>query len=76
MIGSTKTERTSQGNIRYGGDVITAIDGKPVLGMTDIIVYLLENTRPDDTVTVRVVREGGEVAEIKVTLDARPEALN
>ena len=76
LIGSTKTERTSQGNIRYGGDVITAIDGKPVLGMTDLIVYLLENTRPDDTVTVRVVREGGEVAEIKVTLDARPEALN
>lgn len=76
LIGSTKTKQTSQGNIRYGGDVITAIDGQPVLGMTDLIVYLLENTRPDDTVAVRVVREGGEVAEIKVTLDARPEPLN
>ena len=76
LIGSTKTKRTSQGNIRYGGDVITAIDGKSVLGMTDLIVYLLENTRPGDTVAVRVVREGGEVAEIKITLDARPELLN
>ena len=76
LIGSTKTKRTSRGNIRYGGDVITAIDGRPVLGMTDLIVYLLENTRPGDTVEVRVVREGGEVAEIKVTLDARPELLN
>ena len=76
LVGSTKTKRTSQGNIRYGGDVITAIDGQPVLGMTDLIVYLLENTRPGDTVAMRVVREGGEVAEIKVTLDARPEPLN
>ena len=72
LIGSTKAKRTSQGNIRYGGDVITAIDGKPVLGMTDLIVYLLENTRPGDTVAMKVVREGGEIAEIKVTLDARP----
>ena len=76
LIGSTKVERTSEGNIRYGGDVITAIDGKPVLGMTDLIVYLLENTRPGDTVALKVVRYGGEVAEIKVNLDARPEALN
>ena len=76
LIGSTKSKRTSRGNIRYGGDVITAIDGQPVLGMTDLIVYLLENTRPGDTVTVRVAREGGESAEIQITLDARPELLN
>lgn len=76
LIGSTKTKRTARGNIRYGGDVITAIDGQPVLGMSDLIVYLLENTRPGDTVAMRVMREGGEVAEIKVTLDARPVPLN
>lgn len=76
LVGSTKTKQTSQGNIRYGGDVITAINGQPVLGMTDLIVYLLESTRPGDTVAVSVVRDGGEVAEIKVTLDARPEPLN
>lgn len=76
LIGSTKTKRTSQGNIRYGGDVITTINSEPVLGMTDLIVYLLENTRPGDSVAIGVVREGGEVAEIKVTLDARPEPLN
>ena len=76
LIGSTKTKSSSQGNIRYGGDVITAIDGQPILGMTDLIVYLLENTRPGDKVAVSVVREGGEVEEIEVTLDARPELLN
>jgi 2-alkenal reductase len=76
LAASTKSKRTPQGDIRYGGDVITAIDGKPVLGMTDLIVHLLENTRPDDTVILSVVREGGEVAEIKVTLEARPEPLN
>ena len=76
LIGSTKSKQTPQGNIRYGGDVITAINDQPVLGMTDLIVYLLENTRPGDTVAMRVVREGGGVAEIKVTLDARPDPLN
>ena len=76
LLGSSKVKRTDDGSIRYGGDVITAIDGHHIDGMNELIIYLLENTRPDDVIIVRVVREGGETAQIKVTLQARPQALN
>ena len=76
LFGSSKSERTDDGNIRYGGDVITAVDGHAIEGMNELIIHLLENTRPDDVVTVTVVRDGGETALIEVTLEARPQALN
>ncbi|MCY4577679.1 MAG: trypsin-like peptidase domain-containing protein [Chloroflexi bacterium] len=73
LEGSTKTKQTDEGGIRYGGDVITAIDGNEISGMNELIIYLLENTRPGDAISVSVVRDGGETAEIAVTLQARPE---
>lgn len=76
LVGSAKSKRTDEGNIRYGGDVITAIDGNAIGSMNDLIIHLLENTRPGDTVTLSVVRDGGESAAIEVTLAARPESLN
>ena len=76
LLGSDKSMRTDEGSIRYGGDVITAVDGNPIAGMNDLIIYLLENTRPGDAVRVSVVRDGGEVTHIWVTLEPRPQALN
>ena len=76
LVGSAKSKRTDEGNIRYGGDVITAIDGNAIGSMNDLIIHLLENTRPGDTVILSVVRDGGESATIEVTLAARPESLN
>ncbi len=76
LVGSSKTERTDDGSIRYGGDVITAIDGQSITSMNDLIIYLIENTRPGDTVTMSVVRDGGESAQIKVTLEARPGSVS
>ena len=76
LVGSSKSKRTDEGNIRYGGDVITAIEGQAIDSMNDLIIYLLENTRPGDTVTMSVVRDGGESTTIEVTLAARPQSLN
>ena len=76
LVGSGKAKRTDERNIRYGGDVIIAIDGKDIQSMNDLIIYLLENTRPGDTVTLSVVRDGGETAQIEVTLAARPQSIN
>ncbi len=76
IVGSSKTKQTDEGSIRYGGDVITAIEGQPIDGMNELIIYLLENTRPGDTVTMSVTRDGGEKAQIEVTLEARPQSPN
>ncbi len=76
LVGSTKSEQTDDRRVRYGGDVITTIDGQSIDSMNDLIIYLLEDTRPGDVVTMDVIRDGGETAEIEVTLEGRPDSLN
>lgn len=76
LLGSAEIERTDDGNIQYGGDVIVGVDETPIAGMDDLIIYLLENTMPGDTVTMSVIRNGGDTASIRVTLAERPETLN
>ena len=76
LQGSEEIERTDDGNIQYGGDVIVAVNETPIAGMDDLIIYLLENTMPGDTVTMSVIRNGGDTASIRVTLAERPETLN
>ncbi|MAG34653.1 MAG: 2-alkenal reductase [Dehalococcoidia bacterium] len=56
-----------------GGDVIVAIEGTPVREMDDLIAYMVRRTRPGDTVTLDVLRDGGERVQIEVTLGRRPE---
>ena len=75
LVGSDKNKRTDEGSIRYGGDVITAIDEQVIVSMNDLIIYLMENTKPGDTVTMSVVRDGGDRAQIEVTLEARPQTV-
>lgn len=52
-----------------GVDVITGIDGQQIAGVRDLQRYLVENTEPGDTVTLKVFREG-RTMEIDVTLTA------
>jgi 2-alkenal reductase len=52
-------------------DVITAIDGQPILTFDTLVAYLARNTAPGDTVTLTVYRDGG-FFEIPVMLSARP----
>jgi 2-alkenal reductase len=53
-------------------DIILAVNGNPISGMNGLISYLARETRPGDTVTMSVLRDG-ETMEIPVTLDVRPE---
>lgn len=76
LQGSEETERADDGSVQYGGDVIVAVDGSPITDMDDLIIYLLENTMPGDTVTMDVIRNGGDTAAIRVTLAERPDTLN
>jgi 2-alkenal reductase len=53
-------------------DIITAVDGQPVTSMESLISYLSSQTKPGDTVTLSVVRNGTEQLDLPVTLSARP----
>jgi S1-C subfamily serine protease len=56
--------------LRIGGDIITAIEGKPVSDMKEL-VRVLDRLRVGQTVTVNVVRDGFK-KEISVSLAERP----
>ncbi len=62
---------SSNGAVGGNGDLIIAINGTPVNVFSDLIAYLVLNTRPGDVVTLTVIRQGQE-REFKVTLGERP----
>ena len=53
-----------------GGDIITAVDGKPVESITELQTAIQEH-RAGDVVKLTVAREGGS-AQLSVTLGAQP----
>ncbi len=67
---------TTSGSATYlkrGGDLIVAIDGKPVASMDELLIYLERYTSPGQTIQVTVVRSAdGKQQVIPVKLDARP----
>lgn len=52
-----------------GGDIITAVGGKPVASRNDLLLILEENYRPGDPVDITVVRDGKTITQT-VTLGA------
>jgi S1-C subfamily serine protease len=58
---------------KRGGDIITAIDGKPIIKMEDLISYLELNKAVNENATLSVYRDG-EIIDKQITLKSRPEA--
>jgi serine protease Do len=56
------------------GDVVTAIDGRPVEGMEDLTMAVVAKA-PGSTVTLDIVRNGKPM-KVGVTLGTRPGGLN
>jgi 2-alkenal reductase len=54
-----------------GGDLITAIDGRPVIVFGDLLAYLMSSKSPGDVVMLTILRNN-EVKEVSVTLGKRP----
>lgn len=65
------TKTTSIPGLQSGGDLITAIDGKPVQTFDELLAYLITNKGPGDTVMLTVLR-GDEEVEISIELGKRP----
>ncbi|MHC1782730.1 MAG: S1C family serine protease [Anaerolineaceae bacterium] len=69
IIGGT-TETDIPG-LLAGGDLIVAIDGRPVHVFSDLLSYMVANKSPGDSVTLNIVRHDQE-KEVQVVLDKRP----
>ena len=62
---------TSIQGLNAGGDIITALDGKPVSTFDELLSYLTTTKSPGDSIVLTVLREGKPV-DITVTLGKRP----
>ena len=46
-----------------GGDIITAVGGKPVTSRNDLLLILEDNYRPGDSVDITLVRDGKTITQ-------------
>jgi serine protease Do len=74
LRGSIETVEIKGRPLQIGGDIILAIDGTPVQDMDDVIVYLVQNTRPGQEVELSILRDGQE-QKLTVELGERPDSV-
>ena len=67
------TTATSIQGLNSGGDLIVAVDGRPVRTEGDLMSYLLLNKSPGDVITLTVMR-GDQKVDLKLTLGTRPSS--
>lgn len=65
------SQPTSITGLKAGGDLVIAVDGRPVRVFNDLIGYILGNKSPGEKVTLTVLR-GTQQKEVVVTLGKRP----
>jgi S1-C subfamily serine protease len=58
-------------NVIVGGDLIVAINGSRIINSDGLSAFLEENTLPNQTITVTVIRNG-ETMDVPVVLGTRP----
>lgn len=75
LQGTTEFVMSGQQRIPVGGDVIVAIEGQPITSGEDLSSYLLTETRPGETVTLTIIRDG-ERQQVEVTLGERPKVTS
>jgi len=69
--GSSDTAMINGVSIDIGGDIIIGVEGLKLDSFYELQVYLTRNTKPGDTVTLTIIRDG-DVMEVDFTLGSRP----
>ena len=68
--GATQRVRVYGSTLLIGGDILTAIDDKPMSTTDDMTIYMENNKRPGDTVKLTLLRDRKQM-DVTATLDAR-----
>jgi S1-C subfamily serine protease len=70
LHGGTEEKEVLGRTIDTGGDLILAIDGKPILGADDVVRFVSFSLRPKDVAVLTILRDGKR-KKIAVTLAER-----
>jgi S1-C subfamily serine protease len=71
LKGGTSQIQVASNSITVGGDIIIAFDGTRIRNTDDLSTYLEENTLPNQTINVTIIRNG-ETITLPLTLGTRP----
>jgi 2-alkenal reductase len=71
LRGGTRDVNVLGRSVATGGDVIVAIDGKPVNGADDVVRFVSFSLRPKDVAVFTIVKPGGQRKKVAVTLAER-----
>jgi len=69
--GASEGLRTSFGVLLVGGDILVALDDRPIQTRDDMTIYLENHKRVGDVVRMTLVRDGAQIT-LEATLQARP----
>ncbi|PKN97848.1 MAG: trypsin [Chloroflexi bacterium HGW-Chloroflexi-4] len=58
-------------NLFAGGDLIVAVDGRPIISYGDLISYVFTNKSPGDQINLTIIRNNKQM-EVTLTLGKRP----
>ena len=72
LRGGSTTRAFNGATFTYGGDVLVAVDGRPIRGASDVVRVVTERLRPGDTAAFTIVRDGVR-RRVQVVLANRPE---
>lgn len=74
LRGPSRNIQTSYANVcpsGVGGDLVVAVDGRPLTNFDELLTYLARYTSPGDTITLTVERNGA-VVDVPLNLAPRP----
>jgi S1-C subfamily serine protease len=71
LRGGTNQIQVVGSQVIVGGDIIIAFDGARIRNMDDLSTYLEENTLPNQTIDVMIIRDG-ETMNVSLKLGTRP----
>lgn len=69
LIGGSKPTQIQ--GLLAGGDLIIAVDGRPIRVFGELLSYLMENKSPGDLLVLTIIRDNQQ-KEVTVTLGKRP----
>lgn len=69
--GNSTATLEGRSSLKLGGDIITAIDGKPVTKIYDLLTYLERQSHVGDEVSLKLIRDGKTMEKV-VILGKRP----
>jgi len=71
IVAGTEPLSNQGAGLNKGGDLVVAVDGKPIKTFDELISYLITQKSPGETITLTILR-GDQQLDVPLTLGERP----